>query len=182
MSTIVEPLYTPFVRACSMPSSDTVRTLLADPSTNPASHASFAIYNIMSHYDNADVMKLVLADGRADPMVNDGYALVMAILLNRVKCAHALLDDPRVDPSVRDNRALLLAVRNGHLDIVERLLADPRVDPSSNNNQCIRSAMIRGHLEIAERLVSDRRVLVGLVQDISEDSPAYKEEMSHSTN
>jgi hypothetical protein len=42
--------------------------------------------------------------------------------------------------------------------------------------------MIRGHLEIAERLVSDRRVLVDLVQDISEDSPAYKEEMRHSTN
>ena len=148
----------PLIFACKYGTLDEVRALLADPANDPTESDEHSAILAVMDGDRADILKLLLADGRANPMFASGLPLTMAIQRNSVACAHALLDDPRVDPSVNENYAIICAARGNQLEIAKRLLTYPAVDPSVSDNNPILMASYHDYYEMAKLLMKDSRV------------------------
>jgi hypothetical protein len=74
------------------------------------------------------VVRLLLADGRADPTAYRNSPLSNAARNGHVRVVRALMADSRVDPSVDDNYAMHWAAKENHIDVVRLLLQDPRVN------------------------------------------------------
>lgn len=103
----------------------------------------------MNGYD--EIVRLFLADGRADPNFADGLAILNAAVHGRYSTVGILLDDPRVQPSVRYNHLFQILIAHDlcpysgvkkdyriiHKStphppcaflLIKRLIHDPRVD------------------------------------------------------
>lgn len=159
-------LCTPLANACDQNRPDVTSFLLKQLGVDPTLHSNWALTTAIAH-KNVECVKLLLEDGRADPMAHDGFYLMASIVNGpHEELVHTLLDDPRVDPSVKDNKALAWAVRYGSESIVKRLLADPRVDPSACNNRCIKLAHIHNFDNIVKLLLADPRVQMALLDII----------------
>ncbi len=108
--------------------------------------------------ENNLAIKVLLADGRADPSENNTDIIQWASAGGHTDIVKLLLSDPRVDPSAKNNAAIKESSEYDHKDIVKLLLADPRVDPSAEDNYAIRLASSHGHTEIVKLLLTDSRV------------------------
>jgi ankyrin repeat protein len=77
---------------------------------------------------HADVVSLLLRDGRADPTVDDNWPIRAASKNGHTDVVKVLLRDGRVDPSYNNNWAIYRASLNGNIVIVNLLLKDGRVE------------------------------------------------------
>jgi hypothetical protein len=123
-------------------------------SGDPSANSSYAI-RIASQYGFADIVRLLLEDGRADPAANNNYAIKFASQYGNAEVVKLLLADKRVDPA--DSYVLRFAVENGHTEIVQLLLADGRADPSADSSLAIRSAVKYRQEAILRMLLKDGR-------------------------
>lgn len=132
-----------------------VRLLLKRPDVDPT------LGNILSaasrHGYNYEIVRVLLEDGRANPMKDDGQALFSAVEHGREKNLALLLADSRVDPTVGDGALLTHAVNHRQAACVRLLLKDGRVDPNSQGGAALISAIQGGQTEIAILLLSDER-------------------------
>ena len=108
---------------------DVVRAMLEGyPEVDPSVSGNCALKDA-AYRGFADVVGVLLTDGRVDPMdasVYDCTALELAVVGGHVDVVRVLLDDVRVDPGV-SNRALSMAAMSGFAEIVGLFLAHPRV-------------------------------------------------------
>ena len=79
------------------------------------------------------IVRILLADGRADPQSGLNIALRGAVLKGFVDIVRALLADGRADPTSFESFALRCAVLLGHADMVCALLADGRADLNASS-------------------------------------------------
>lgn len=70
----------------------------------------------------ADIVRLLLDDGRAEPDCEDNCPIRSAASSGCMEIVMMLLADSRVDPSARDGEALAEALKNGHGAIADLLL------------------------------------------------------------
>lgn len=78
---------------------------------------------------NVDIVRLLLADGRANPAAKRSWALYIAAVKGRVEITRALLADGRADPHA--NSCMIHVMASSHIDVVRALLADGRYDRDS---------------------------------------------------
>jgi len=193
-----------------------IRVLLADKRVNPSHASNSAFYSacVSGYVENvkaflecerfvlnndhsfiltaaaekgcADVVELLLKDGRLDPGLESNMALWKSASNGHTATVKFLLADKRVDPSDQLNTVIIAAlvcgyvdivkllltderidvseysfesvVRNGNVEIVKILLDDGRVNPSFENNLLIRIATENGNDEIVQLLLADVRV------------------------
>jgi hypothetical protein len=117
---------------------------------------------------NADIVELLLQDGRADPTENESECLRQACWHACASCAsmlQMLLDDRRADPTAWNSACLKIACDSGCASAVRMLLNDGRADPcnvfagpSDGELVLLDIARIRGFTDIAELLLQDERI------------------------
>jgi hypothetical protein len=103
-------------------------------------------------------MKLLLADPRIDPSVENNEVFEQVCERGHADIVKLLLEDSRVDPLVNIDRGVMDASRNGHADVVKVLLADPRIYPSFNIHWPLEDASRNGHAAVVKLLLADPRV------------------------
>ncbi len=98
-----------------------------DPSTNIVKGTNAHIIEAITENVNADILLLLLADGRANPALGNQQALFIATDNHQVEHVKALLADPRVVP----DGAILGRTVGTHpsLELLDLFLKDGRVDP-----------------------------------------------------
>lgn len=128
----------------------------ADPSKARDKYGQTVLYNACRN-GRADAVRLLLADSRIDPSVNDNECIHVACSFGYMHIAALLLEDNRVNPQDPNGTTPLeAAATRGHDDIVSYLLSDSRVDPSSHDNFAIRFSF--QHPEVLRVLLEDSRV------------------------
>jgi hypothetical protein len=80
---------------------------------------------------HVDVVRLLLAYGRADPSAAKSRTIRGSSQHGHTEVVKLLLADGRADPASCDNEAIRVSKENGHADVVRLLEADPRVDSSA---------------------------------------------------
>lgn len=136
-------------------STDCVRMLLG--AVQPAGvmdgdEDAFGALNLVAiacKHGHADVVRLLLADGRVDPGANDDAALREASMHGHTDVVRLLLADARVNPL---GDGLIHASGAGHTDIVRALLEDGRAN-SHACNWALTEACKRGHVEVVRLLL-----------------------------
>lgn len=96
--------------ACEDGDIKTAKELLengADPAVNNSSSISRAC-----RYGHANIVEILLQDGRADPTLCESWTISHACLKGYTKIVKLLLDDGRANPA--SNLALEYASRYGH--------------------------------------------------------------------
>lgn len=94
---------------------------------------------------NADVVALLLDDGRADPAEGNSFILkIPAAIEGDVEILRLLLEDGRADPTATNpnpprRTTLAVACQAANLAGVRLLLADPRVDPTQEQTVTMQS-------------------------------------------
>ena len=106
----------------------------------------------------ADVVRLIINDGRVDPAADENNALRLASAYGHTGVVRLLLSDERVNPAAADDYAFGLASDNGHTEVVRLLLSDKRVKPATRDNYAIRVASAFGHTGVLRLLLEDGRV------------------------
>ena len=127
-----------FIRACEDGNLERVKELLAK-GVDPLYNDNYAIQQT-SQYDHTKIVKMLLADPRADP---------------------------RVDPSDDDNYAIRHSIRKDHIEILKLLLQDQRIDASADNNIAIKLASNK--IETLRLLIDwyiEKKRLFKLVNDL----------------
>ena len=140
---------------CLGGTAEDVRHLLAISLINPVPENHILVSVASS--GRGDVLRVLLEDGRMDPMFNNGSALRQAIYWRRHDAVRALLADPRVDPGAVETSVVWAAGCN-EMELLERLLVDPRIDPSVNNHDIIVESSRKGQIASLKRLLADPRV------------------------
>jgi len=121
---------------------------------------------------HADVVALLLSDGRSDPRARNQEALISAARKDQQQVCALLLDDPRVEPAKAFQRIIKEKPRNmvrvssygtlnydeGSLTAISNLIRDPRVDPSEYDNMALTRASELGNVNLVEALMRDERV------------------------
>jgi ankyrin repeat protein len=121
--------------------------------------------------DYLEILKSLIADGRADPGACYSEALTRAARKGFTDAVRLLLAQASVNPAQSDSRALRMASWYGNVDVVEVLLQDGRSDPNAardfdftSNNYGMLSygranalglAARAGHTDIVELLLND---------------------------
>ena len=105
-----------------------------------------------SEYGNAEIVLLLLKDGRAYPAARDSYAVRVASAHGHLQIVVRLLADGRADPAARDSYALRMASARGYYRVVVCLLEDGRSDPSAIDGEPLRQARLYGHDDVARVL------------------------------
>ncbi len=131
----------------------TVKRLLKNPKVDPADHT----FRLPSEYGHADVVQLLLEDGRVDPTAKNNYAIVRSSQLGHAGVVQLLLADGRADPAVKNNYAIRWSSQNGHAGVVQLLLADGRADPTAENNIAIKESSRKGYTDVVKLLLADGR-------------------------
>ena len=116
------------------------------------------LFVMSSKNGHVELVKLLMADSRVDPGIQNNYAIQYASENGHTEAVKLLLKDPRVDPEANCNHAIRLASRNGHAEVVKLLLEYSRLDPSVHNNYAIIYAAENGHTEVVKLLLKDPRV------------------------
>ena len=73
------------------------------------------------------VLKLMLADGRANPAAQNNVLMEQSVLYKCPRILKILLDDGRCDPSQNENEFLQISINKEMAEIKNLLLRDPRV-------------------------------------------------------
>ncbi|KAF7595972.1 hypothetical protein BBP40_004118 [Aspergillus hancockii] len=120
------------------------------------------IFNEAVIRNDTEVVKVILADERADPNIaaeNIRTPLLCATDQGHLGIVKILLGDPRVDPMCRDTRgcsALHYAAEDGDVQLVDLLLADGRIDVNAWNRHgstALHLAAKAGHIGAVNRLL-----------------------------
>jgi ankyrin repeat protein len=130
-----------FINACNRGNIDKVKELLKDPSIQnilPKRQINRALV-AASTYGHADIVKLLLQDGRFDPSYEKNWAIEIACENGHEDVVELLLQDERTNPS-NCNCSLKWASKNGHIKVVEMLLQDGRSEPTADNQYAIKHA------------------------------------------
>lgn len=80
-----------------------------------------SVLAVASVSEKIDIMR-ILVDHGADPNINNGVALIMAVNANKVRAVHFLLSETNIDDGIR-TRALRTAEDKGHTEIATLLAA-----------------------------------------------------------
>lgn len=148
---------TPFLYACKYDHIDVVRTLLAYPVIDPAEGNSTALF-IAVEQNSSKLLKLLLADGRADPMVAGGALIGKALATGNHIIVDSLLKDPRV--LIPNDISLLVTAIICKYDrdygFLENLLA--HIDPTANDNIALFTAIGHHHEDALSLLLADPRI------------------------
>lgn len=131
-------------------SSAAVTSVLLEVGYDPTANDNKAITLACTH-GRTDVVRLLLADGRANPGVQESYPFALACN-HSVELIHLLLSDERVDPGACDNRAIRVAASWGSVDVVRLLLSDKRVNAKAADNDALQRARHLGRTEIVQLL------------------------------
>ena len=110
-----------------------------------------------SYNGNVERVRMLLADGRSDPLERDSEAIRYASEHGNAEVVRMLLEDRRADPAAVHNQAIQMASKNGHAEVVRMLLDDPRTNPAARDNEAIRIASRYGHIEIVRMFLADGR-------------------------
>jgi hypothetical protein len=112
---------------------------------------------VASSNGHADIVEVLLQDGRADPTAYDNDAIQWASSHGHADVVKLLLQDGRADPTADNNLAIRSASKNGHVDVVKLLLQDGRADPRAQNNYALRWACNYRYIKVLEALLQDGR-------------------------
>jgi ankyrin repeat protein len=115
---------------------------------------------IASERGHANIVALLLQDGRSNPSAEDNMAIQLACVWGYADVVELLLKDGRVDPTANKNNSISHACSNGHTKVVKLLLRDGRADPTAGNNWDITMASRFGHIGVVKALLRDGRVEV----------------------
>ena len=139
------------IGACDRGHADVVALLL--PRVDPRMGGVDLIHLATSgsHGGHANVLRLLLTDGRVPPSDD---VFIRCCGHGYVRHVPLLLADGRVDPGADGSQALVRAALNGHVDVVALLLADARVDPLPLVNFEYAHATLRA---MAARALAQRR-------------------------
>lgn len=122
MTEVNQSLFAAIPAPCTENSSRTISLLLdrggADPNYVDAL-MNVSVFGLASVSDKIDIMRILLEYG-AEPNINNGEALTMAVNANKVRAVRFLLTDANMDYGVR-TRALRLAEEKGHTEIASLL-------------------------------------------------------------
>jgi len=170
-----------FCRGCP----EGVGMLLAHRGINPNTATTAIEYAVAG--ENADALRILLADPRCDPAANRSIAVRSAAWSGSIDVLDQLLAYGQVDPTAGGNDATLVAAERGHWDVVavlladyrvtpgakhdimcacvesrdtgllERLLADPEINPADNNSEVLVAAFEFGTPEAMDLLLRDGR-------------------------
>lgn len=103
---------------------------------------------------HAEIVKMLLEDGRANPAAYNNKALDLALTIGNVECITLLLDDGRADPTFK-KFFLKAAILSGKVDAVHLLIYDNRVRRVLKNedlDEGICLAQRKGYFDIADLL------------------------------
>lgn len=115
---------------------------------------------------DADLIRLLLEDGRCDPSMKHNSPFLFACWSGNIDAVTLLMNDERVD--VDDAVPIMLgqhnvnaidaAILGNRPEVLRLLLRDGRCDPAEDNNVALLDACKRGLYECAKILLADRRV------------------------
>lgn len=137
---------------------------------------------------NAEIVRILLADPRLNPVVDDvnyiNWSILHHILSNNYKIVRVLLEDPRSTPAdifIQGNM-FLCAVYLGHLEVLRVLLQDPRISPvlpasEHSKNPLLLLAVRRGNVNIVEELIRDGRAIKKGVREALNAAVAKQKEL-----
>ncbi|KAJ3232324.1 hypothetical protein HDU81_003066 [Chytriomyces hyalinus] len=129
---------------------------LVDHGSDPAIEDSTPLI-LAALNGHADIVDLILKDGRADPGVSKSFPLRASASKGYAKIVELLIQDPRTDVATTDNSAFKLAASDGHLEVVQLLLNCPGVDPATSDSYGLRKASQGGYTQVVELLLKDGR-------------------------
>jgi hypothetical protein len=115
-----------------------------------------AIY-LSSSRGHAAVVRLLLADGRADPAARNNDAIVCSSANGHAAVVRLLLEDGRADPAALGSLSIHQSVHHCHADVVRLLLADGRADPTADDDYALRESSARGYASVLQLLLEDGR-------------------------
>lgn len=152
--------YRTFERYCMNGDFEIVKLLL--PHFSPSRYESLVLRqacngNLANPEGRAQVVKLLLEDGRADPAAKDSLCIQETMNPCNLEILKLLLVDGRADPSCEDNCLLRWACQEGHIEIVSLSLKDPRVFPTRKMYQEVLWHKSPQQGEIVRLLLQDER-------------------------
>lgn len=146
-----------------------IKSLLNDGSVDPGDDY-FNMVQLAVAYKNIEMVKLLLADERADPTINNNRAIIWAGKFGSIEMNLLLLDwagkgklkGKRVDPRVRNNQAIIDSVRSNSYDVTKLFidwvgkddLAGEKINPSAQDNLAIMWANNNNNKGIIKLLLS----------------------------
>lgn len=138
--------------ACGRGWTNAVRTLLPAMKWDDRNGELIGRASLFGH---AQIVELLLANGRSDPRAGNSWALLAASEEGHGAVVRALLADGRANPY--STRCLQEASKRAHLEVVKALLADGRADPCAGNSESLMAACEHGHLQVVQALLADGR-------------------------
>jgi hypothetical protein len=133
-----------------------LQILAASP--GPFAHLGHATLADAAAAGQEGLVRLLLADGRADPAFNEYKPLFNAAGCGHVDVVTALLADPRVDATNCAADVLVAAASSRRPEVLAALLTDPRVDPASDAQKVVRWTAAWGSGPCMRVLLADHRV------------------------
>lgn len=111
-------------RACKYGHLEVVKYLLS-----LSVHVGMNYIFLASDTGNAELIRLLLKDGRADPCFFNHYVSVVACKNGYLEVVNVLLEDPRVQwDKHRSHVMIVVATKHNHLDIIIRLINSGQID------------------------------------------------------
>jgi ankyrin repeat protein len=160
----------PFIKAVIHGRIEVIRMFLKDTNINPGIQDNMAI-KVAAEKGKYSIFKLLIADNRVNPVVNNSKINPGTYENDPIKCAaggghynivNLLLTlskvDRRINPCVDSNYPFRIACNNGHFEVVKLLLTDHRVNPGDAQSGAIVYAIRKGQTSIVKLLLKDKRV------------------------
>lgn len=131
--------------------------LLSDPRTNPENETTSA-FDVAIRRGHAEVVRILLADGRFDPTIEEGEESVLTTAVEdcNIDIVRILLEDKRIDPSANKNEALLAAAKYGYAAIFQLLLSREEVlemEEETGDDYGLESAVMGSHVSIVKLIL-----------------------------
>ncbi len=150
--------YLVFLRCCKLGRPKTVKTLL--PYVDPTILDNRAIIDACEK-GCAEVVKILLEDGRIDPCVEANKAIDMACTNGHLNILRLLVDDTRVMMNFKGGRQNLLCIAsaNGHLEVIKLLYRrdmiynSPHLSYDDSIKYALCCACSRGHYRVVKFLL-----------------------------
>ncbi len=105
-------------------------------------------YLLSTHAKNrAEVLKLLLDDGRYDITESDNIAFRMYCEDNEIECVQILLRDPRVDPRANDFEALYTAISYNRMELVQLFFSENLIC-DKDHHRAFETALSNHHIDM----------------------------------
>jgi ankyrin repeat protein len=142
----IETLRATFHQAVYAGDIDAIRRLLKHSDIDPAQ--MHRRYLLSTHAKNrAQVLELVLHDGRYDITEGDNIAFRMYCEDNELECVRLLLKDPRVDPRASDFEALYTAISYNRMEFVQLFFSENLIC-DKDYQRALETALSNHHIDM----------------------------------